>query len=818
MDDLVLPASPRTSRFHFGGAHLPARGFLACALSLALSANAGAAGTTAAVATERVTIVARAGAMGTDCERAVTLEPDRPLELSLPPGRAAWLRLRVRDAGDYLIRADVGAAATRDITVMPACGADARASPSAAQITSSGAIVRATRDNESRVVKLSYSGAASMLSVSATSVEVLSGRVTLDDGETPVPGVDLAAFAVNGRRQVAETRADSGGYYGIAIPWSAADGGYYLRTGEQWAPRALHEIWHDVPCIDAYPNTLSGCGTGTPLLTTLPPSNPRVDFSLDEGATLEGRVLDAVTGLPLSSAWIEIYASAGGRLRLLSTDDAGRYRATGFTTGAVLVRAWRYDYDGELHAGVPCPYEGCDLESGALVPVDLGQTRRLDFRLQPSSYIDVRPAVEGEPVEPRLGYFYLVKDDGQMVQYGAGMHDGRLGPLAPGDYYLHGQVAGQSFDAIYDGIECDPHCDLSQVRELGTAISISGPGQHRRIDMDFRRLPTLSGRVTDEHGQPIADATVTISRFAFHSWPHVRTGADGRYVVEGVYPGDYRVLVDAPGYVDQFYPAVDCETQAPVAICPGAATLAFSRTSGDRTADFSLRRGPRVTGRMSSLGLPWPSIWGWGGGIRLLRLDGSEVMETSGSFDDETGTYDLTDYLAGTYFLRAQASGFYYQVADGVNCSNLYFDSVCDLEHARPYQLGDADVEVDFDLVPVGRQVQLRSVAGAALPGIAIDVWNEDGYSLGAVFSDARGRALLSPYSEPIRISTDSVEGFVDQVYRDIPCPRGTSVFRGGCTLAGAAHLPAFSADPATPPIVFVLAQDPTLFRDGFGR
>lgn len=748
------------------------------------------------------------GAAACEQPRALVLDSTRPTNLLLPAEHDGWLQLYLPRPGRFLVDVESGAATPR-VAIWSACDQKAE-QITGASTDAAGELTIDTDRPRTVLVKVGYEGPESVLSVSAKILLSVSGKVTDEEG-LPLAGIEVRSFAAIDLRGVGFGLTDSSGFYSMGIPWSSQDGGYFVRTGASDPDPYLHEVWDNVPCGGASASSLSGCGPGTAVLVGQDDGMHSIDFALGRGASIEGRVVDAVTGLPLPDSTLWIASSLGGIYRAVLVDGAGRFRAAGFPPGSeVYLLAQSYEYEWQLFDGIPCPNRACALTAGTPVTLSAEAPTWVEFRLQPSSYIEVDLSIEGVSIPAYRGTYHVVREDGLVTTFRGG-GDSRLGPLAPGTYYVRAEVEFESFDQVYDGVECDPTCPLNQLPMIGAPIIVDGPGDRPRIAMDLRRLPTLRGRVTDLDGAPVANASVSISGRS------VRTDVDGDYIVRGISTGSHRVFVDAVGFVDQLYPDVDCESDVFPFHCLGAEELSFGPSSGDRMADFVLHRSPRVHGKLRSNGLPLPNIWGWERSLRLYTADGNEVAGTVSSFDHVDSSYELTDFPPGDYYIRSHIDGYYHQLANGVNC--LYdgvVDFTCPVGAAQVYSLGSDDVALDFDLVQLGQQVLVQAADGTPLPGVALDVWNEQGYSLGSVSTDATGRAVLGRHEAFVFLSTDNDAGYIDEVHSNIDCPRGTSVYKGGCGLDGAAGFSVPNPDPSTPPIVFSLEPDPTVFQGDF--
>ncbi|WP_139978015.1 carboxypeptidase-like regulatory domain-containing protein [Nocardioides litoris] len=84
-------------------------------------------------------------------------------------------------------------------------------------------------------------------------------------------------------------------------------------------------------------------------------------------------------------------------------------------------------------------------------------------------------------------------------------------------------------------------------------LAVAG-GTTVRRDVQLPAPGRVAGRVTDLAGAPLAGATVRVG--PPHGWRPARatTGADGRWSVEGVFPGRHEVRVTAEGRIEEVWP------------------------------------------------------------------------------------------------------------------------------------------------------------------------------------------------------------------------------------------------------------------------
>ena len=214
--------------------------------------------------------------------------------------------------------------------------------------------------------------------------------------------------------------------------------------------------------------------------------------------------------------------------------------------------------------------------------------------------------------------------------------------------------------------------------EAGTPVEIANGAIVDKIDFVLSRAGVVSGRVTDETGDPVAGVDIRAMQWQFYqgrkrivpiatSMIHINTDDTGQYRLTGLPPGEYFVT----GRLRESWMSDDKEPQmlsyAPT-YYPGVADAAEARrveiASGQEAAaiDFALVavRAARVSGTaLSADGRPLA-------GARLMLTQeivgpgGGTVSFAGNTQADDTGTWTLTDVAPGDYVLRANG-----RVGDG---------------------------------------------------------------------------------------------------------------------------------------------------------
>jgi len=211
--------------------------------------------------------------------------------------------------------------------------------------------------------------------------------------------------------------------------------------------------------------------------------------------------------------------------------------------------------------------------------------------------------------------------------------------------------------------------------EAGKPIDIAAGEVLEKIDFSLPRGSAITGRITDEFGDPIADAQVEALRYQFvngeRQLASVGRGAQtddlGAYRIFGLMPGDYIVRASIrrnmpagpsnadtqpTGYPGTYYPGVTDVSQAQTvtttlgqetgAIGFGLVPARLSRISGTvMSSDGRPLGGAMVmirTGSMGPAGLRL-NVMGGVGGNQQVRPD---------------GTFQLTNVAPGDYVLDVQ--------------------------------------------------------------------------------------------------------------------------------------------------------------------
>ncbi|HEX7152905.1 MAG TPA: carboxypeptidase regulatory-like domain-containing protein [Thermoanaerobaculia bacterium] len=459
--------------------------------------------------------------------------------------------------------------------------------------------------------------------------------------------------------------------------------------------------------------------------------------ALAQNGTLEFQLRDAVREEWTGRGTVRVYAQDGSQQYsnyVYGQDSvslpAGQYRV------AVVAPPSEIQYFSLAWPGTVC--EAADdacLRSGTLVTVAAGATVPIHFAMR-TPYGAIRGRVVDDATGQPLSGAAVVFRDPQFGEV-PGM------TKADGTYLAYPLSATKDYWAwtFLEGWETT----------LSADVPVTPPQVSVAPDIRMKRLASgyVTGLVTDAQGAPLAGVKLyIISSVPPRRDYTVYAGADGRYKTpEVLTPDTYSVSVQAGGdwYSDEF------ERPAVKNVAVG---------NGGATADFTLRRWPRVTLNVTdaATGAPLDFYYGdtyFGGGSRTVNLA-----------------------QAGDVKLQVYSRGYVSQMYPNLDCV------VCDLTKA-------AAVHVEFDQTATANFALHRpsritgkvviASTGEPLGQVPVEVMLPNGMKVGEAVTRADGTYATQAFAghEDYFVRARPGSGRADQWYAGIDCNNGCDIPRG---------------------------------------
>jgi len=211
--------------------------------------------------------------------------------------------------------------------------------------------------------------------------------------------------------------------------------------------------------------------------------------------------------------------------------------------------------------------------------------------------------------------------------------------------------------------------------EAGTPIELSDAQVLDRLLIGLPRGSVISGRISDEFGEPIVNASVSAMRYAYVGGSRRLTPAGARdttddqgfYRLFGLSPGDYIISAslrmgevtdpgdELSGFAPTYFPGT------PDATAAQQVRVALSQEQGGVSFALAATRLVRVWGQvLSASGTPH-----WGGMVSLSPIGGAigggargpGFFQGNGSRIEGDGSFWITNVAPGRYQLTARAGG-----------------------------------------------------------------------------------------------------------------------------------------------------------------
>ena len=595
----------------------------------------------------------------------------------------------------------------------------------------------------------------------------ITGTVTDEATGAPVAGIFVQVYAASGA-WAANAMTDGAGTYRAT---GLSTGAYYIRTSNSGP--YVDELYENVPC----PGGSCAVTAGTGVSVAAGATTANIDFRLTLGGTIAGTVTDASTAVPLANLDVRVYAASGGWAANATTDGAGRYLATGLSTGTYYVQTSNsFPYVDELYEDLPCPGGSCTVTAGTGVSVTAGaMTANVNFGLTLGGTIagTVTASGAGTPLANVSVEAFTASGSRAGVATTDASGAYTIIGLSTGTYYARTSGSLLYLDELYDGLPCpDGGCTVAE----GTGVNVTAGAATVNVDFGLALGGTITGTISDgATGVPLAGIDVRIETSGGAWAGGAATNAEGLYIVAGLVTGTYYVRTsNSLPYLDELYNDLPC----PGGNCTVTEGTGVNVTAGETATnvDFGLTLGATITGTVTDAGTGAPIA---GIDVQVYAPGGGWAGHAT---TNAAGTYTVADLAAGTYYVRT-ANSFPYldQLFDNLPCpgGNCTVTTGTGVSVAA----GAATANIDFGLTPGGTIAGLVTDAatGTPLANLAVQVyaagggWVATGTTNGAGVYTVTGLAPGTYY-----VRTSNSFPYVDRLYDNLPCPGGNCTVTAG--------------------------------------
>ncbi len=592
----------------------------------------------------------------------------------------------------------------------------------------------------------------------------IAGTVTEDGTANPIVSVWMAIYRSDGSYAGSDYTDSDGNYL-----FGGLEGGEYFVVAEGYYHS--DELYDDVSCPGGYPY---GCdlADGTPVAVDLNVGASGIDFVLQPLGALSGQVTDAATGDPIPSVTVEVYDLEGSYLGYDNTDADGNYLIDRLEAGSYVAYADDDEYTPELFDDIPCLGglgNGCLIEDADPIDVQVATTTEgIDFDLDHLGEISgiVVAAATGEP----LSYIYvnIWSMDGSFVTdtyTNSGGQFSAIG-LSTGEYFATTDTYYDYVDEVYDNIACPPTgCDPT----VGTPIAVVSGESTAGIDFALDRLGAITGVVTEAAtGEPLDDAYLRLvdSTGAYVGSDY--TYYNGSYSFSNLVPGTYFVVASHYDHQTEVYDDIPCPegcdptTGTPVEVLIDQTTEGIDFALEDRGAISVLVTDVATGEPISDIKVElWDSE---GNSLYFYLWTNSEGVVVFGGLGP--GTY---------YATTSNYHGYLDEVYDNVPCLGGAPQG-CDPTKGTGIVVGsETTLEIEFALLyfDSGITGTVTDSVGDAIVDASVEVWDAAGTFIASAQTLITGEYFLQLEPGSYYVSTSNGQGYVDEVYPNVPCTEG---------------------------------------------
>lgn len=493
----------------------------------------------------------------------------------------------------------------------------------------------------------------------------ISGTVRNSATNLPIPGATVQVYNA-AAVPVAQIATNPSGNYELP---NVANGNFFVRT--QNALGFVNEVYNNRPC-GGYCDLLNGNAVtiagGVPV--------GLVDFSLDAGGSISGRLTNASSAAGIALAEVQAIDVNGLIASRTNTNASGNYTLGGLQPGNYKLRSSNTaGFVNQIYrtpTPLSCSPTPCLLAAGSAITV-AGAVSGINLALVPGGTISGTAAdLFNNPLPS--GNADLLDSSGALVLSNPivnGLFE--FNGLANGSYYVLIRNNSGLIDLLFPSVPCPAGaCNITAV---GTPI-VLGPGRSPNASANIDlRLPagrSLGGKVT-RSGQPLVGITVYVFDTSGAVVASGTTDALGDYVTDGSLPAgagnSYFAATSSPtqrgagaGLINEAWNNIPCMLNCGVTTV-GATIALPAGVAPLTTINFDLQPGGGLRGVVRNTAAAPLSL------VTVLVFDGAGRLVGSAQ-SDSLGSYSVDGLVPGSYYARtSNTQGLQDRLFGGAVCA-----------------------------------------------------------------------------------------------------------------------------------------------------